>query len=262
MDDALTERVEALERAVTDGEHDLSALTTEADALERLDRLEDRYDGLDERTAELEAATQALRGYVGNLRAVNEEVQNRADVALAKATALEREDPQGEPEIESSSPSGSRRRSTSEDALTREPEPRGNERRQEEVPGPESTESHTAVDRRDSNRTAHAYESQRRPECPEGSQSNERLVDSERARTGSATTPREEQRAHCEACGQTRPDADDSVPDMGTHQSTPEVSDGGLYERDDDGLDTLGEEDPLVSEEGSRSALSRFRELL
>ena len=39
MDDALTERVEALERAVTDGDHDLSALADDAEALDRLDAL-------------------------------------------------------------------------------------------------------------------------------------------------------------------------------------------------------------------------------
>ena len=89
MDDALEKRIEALERAITDGEHDLSALATDAEATERLTAVESRLDGLDDRVAELEAATQALRGYVGNIRSVNRDVEKRADTALAKAESLE-----------------------------------------------------------------------------------------------------------------------------------------------------------------------------
>ncbi|PSP21099.1 hypothetical protein BRC61_06540 [Halobacteriales archaeon QH_10_65_19] len=89
MDDALRKRVEALERAVTDGEHDLSAFADDAGAIERLDTLEADVEDLAGRVEELEAATQALRGYVGNIRSVNTEVEQRADAALAKAEALE-----------------------------------------------------------------------------------------------------------------------------------------------------------------------------
>jgi hypothetical protein len=89
MDDALRERVEALERAVTDGEHDLSAVAAEADALERLDELEDSVTALEEQVEDLQAATQALRGYVGNVRSVNTDVEQRADAALAKVESLE-----------------------------------------------------------------------------------------------------------------------------------------------------------------------------
>ncbi|PSP42355.1 hypothetical protein BRC66_01515 [Halobacteriales archaeon QH_2_66_30] len=89
MDDALRERVEALERAVTDGEHDLSAVADEAAALDRLETLESDVADLADRLEELEAATQALRGYVGNVRSVNTDVEQRADAALAKAEALE-----------------------------------------------------------------------------------------------------------------------------------------------------------------------------
>jgi hypothetical protein len=39
--------------------------------------------------SELEAATQALRGYVGNVRAVNRDIEQRADTALAKAESVE-----------------------------------------------------------------------------------------------------------------------------------------------------------------------------
>ena len=89
MDDALRERVEALERAVTDGEHDLSAVADEAAALDRLETLESDVADLADRIEELEAATQALRGYVGNVRSVNTDIEQRADAALAKAEALE-----------------------------------------------------------------------------------------------------------------------------------------------------------------------------
>lgn len=89
MDDALRERVEALERAVTDGEHDLSAVADEADALDRLDKLESQITALEEQVEDLQAATQALRGYVGNVRSVNTDVEQRADAALAKAESLE-----------------------------------------------------------------------------------------------------------------------------------------------------------------------------
>ena len=89
MDDALRERVEALERAVTDGEHNLSAVADEAAALDRLETLESDVADLADRLEELEAATQALRGYVGNVRSVNTDVEQRADAALAKAEALE-----------------------------------------------------------------------------------------------------------------------------------------------------------------------------
>ena len=89
MDDALRERVDALERAVTDGDCDLTALTDEAEAIQRLDAVETQLDELEDRVAELEAATQALRGYVGNIRSVNRDVEQRADAALAKARELE-----------------------------------------------------------------------------------------------------------------------------------------------------------------------------
>lgn len=89
MDEALPERVDALERAITDGDSDLTELTAEAEALDRLAELEATVDELETRVAELEAATQALRGYVGNVRSVNQAVEQRADAALSKAEAVE-----------------------------------------------------------------------------------------------------------------------------------------------------------------------------
>ncbi len=73
--DSLSRRLDAVERALS-----------EEEPLERADRLDD----LETRVAELEAAVQAIRGYVGEVRAVNEDVERRADRALRKAEAVER----------------------------------------------------------------------------------------------------------------------------------------------------------------------------
>lgn len=88
MDD-LRERVEAVERALTDGDGDLTALAAGAASADRIDSLEAELGELQEDVAELEAATQALRGYVGSVRSVNESVEERADAALAAVESLE-----------------------------------------------------------------------------------------------------------------------------------------------------------------------------
>lgn len=88
--ETLTERVRTVERAVMDGDHTFPAADDLADLTERLDALEEEVAEIEERTAEVEAATQALRGYVGNVRSVNERVQQRADTALAATERLER----------------------------------------------------------------------------------------------------------------------------------------------------------------------------
>lgn len=88
MDD-LRDRVEAVERALTDGEGDFSALAEGAAAAERVAALEDDVEDLREEVTEIAAATQALRGYVGNVRSVNESVEERADAALAAVESLE-----------------------------------------------------------------------------------------------------------------------------------------------------------------------------
>ena len=73
--DSVERRLAAVERALS-----------EEEPIERADRLEDLAD----RVAELEAAVQAVRGYVGEVRAINEDVERRADRALRKAQAIER----------------------------------------------------------------------------------------------------------------------------------------------------------------------------
>ena len=85
----LDRRLRAVERALTDGDHDVAALQDAAAIVDRLEDLEARVADLEERTADLDAATQAIRGYVGNVRSVNEEVESRADAALAAVARIE-----------------------------------------------------------------------------------------------------------------------------------------------------------------------------
>lgn len=58
-------------------------------SVDRVARLESEIDDLESRVAELEAATEALRGYAGSVRSVNRAVERRADRALATAERLE-----------------------------------------------------------------------------------------------------------------------------------------------------------------------------
>jgi len=87
--ETLAERLQTVERAVTDGETTFPEVTDRGEFESRVDDLETRVDDLEERTAELEAAAQALRGYVGNVRAVNDDVESRANAALAATDRLE-----------------------------------------------------------------------------------------------------------------------------------------------------------------------------
>lgn len=88
MDDALAERVEALERTVADGDFDHEQLP-HGEVQDRLSTIESQLETIESRLEDLEAGTQALRGYVGNVRAVNDDVEQRAETALAKVEALE-----------------------------------------------------------------------------------------------------------------------------------------------------------------------------
>ncbi len=90
-DAALESRLAAVERALTEGETDVDGLPDAAALAARADELESTVERLDDRVAELEAATRALRGYVGGVRAVDESVERRADAALAAVESLESE---------------------------------------------------------------------------------------------------------------------------------------------------------------------------
>jgi len=91
-------RLDAIERAIADGDMgDLEALADAASWQADVDDLEARVDELESHVADLEAGLQAVRGYVGNVRSVNREVERRAEAALATTEKLERElaDPPG-----------------------------------------------------------------------------------------------------------------------------------------------------------------------
>lgn len=88
MSESIERRLAALERAVTDGDVDLTALASDADLADRVERAETRLEDLERQVTDLEAASQALRGYVGNVRSVNRDVEQRADAALAAVDRL------------------------------------------------------------------------------------------------------------------------------------------------------------------------------
>jgi len=84
-DGRLAERLRAVERAITGTDDAVVDLGDEAAAAAERDALSERLDDLESRVTELEAATQAIRGYVGSIRSVNQAVERRADLALAEA---------------------------------------------------------------------------------------------------------------------------------------------------------------------------------
>jgi hypothetical protein len=85
----LDARLDAVERALTDDETDLTDVREAAALAATVEDLEARVDDLEETVAELDAGLQAVRGYAGNVRAVNREVERRASAALAKVETLE-----------------------------------------------------------------------------------------------------------------------------------------------------------------------------
>lgn len=90
----LEQRLDAVERTLTDGalqeDTHLDDLPDRAALDRRLSAVESRQETLEQRLDELDAATQAVRGYVGGVRAVNRNVERRADAALAAVDRLER----------------------------------------------------------------------------------------------------------------------------------------------------------------------------
>jgi hypothetical protein len=90
MDDTVDERLDAIERALTDGEAP-DGLPDAAHVDARLDDIEAAAADLDDRLAELEAAVDALRGFAGGIKAVDEAVERRANAAVARVERLEAE---------------------------------------------------------------------------------------------------------------------------------------------------------------------------
>ncbi|KPN30727.1 hypothetical protein SY89_01465 [Halolamina pelagica] len=90
-DDTLERRLAAVERAIggeptADGaDRCLGDLPRDDD-----DELERRLSTLEARVDELDAAVQAIRGFLGGVSAVNESVERRADAAVAAVDRLER----------------------------------------------------------------------------------------------------------------------------------------------------------------------------
>lgn len=76
-EDTLEARLSAVERAVTDED----STPHRTDVTSRLDEVESRL-------RDLEAATQALRGYVGDVRARDDRAERRADASLAEVSQV------------------------------------------------------------------------------------------------------------------------------------------------------------------------------
>ncbi|MFD1570554.1 DUF7310 family coiled-coil domain-containing protein [Halorubrum laminariae] len=83
---AIDERLRAVERALTGSDAAVADIADGAEATAERRAIGSRLTDLETRVEELEAATQALRGYAGAVRAVNTEVERRADLALARAS--------------------------------------------------------------------------------------------------------------------------------------------------------------------------------
>lgn len=89
--DELDRRLRSVERTLSGDDHDLESLRETGELADRIETLESTLAEAESRIAELEAATQALRGYVGNVRSVNEDVERRADAALIAVDRLEQQ---------------------------------------------------------------------------------------------------------------------------------------------------------------------------
>lgn len=90
-DDDVERRLRAVERALTDADTPVRDLSDAAAVHERLDSLEAAVEDLTERLDALDATVQSLHGYVGELEAVNDRVERRADAARAAVERLEDE---------------------------------------------------------------------------------------------------------------------------------------------------------------------------
>lgn len=88
--DSLETRLAAVERTLTDGDTAVAKLEDAERVHQRLEAIEGTLEDLADRVSELEAASRALRGYAGGIQAVNEDVERRADLALAKVETIER----------------------------------------------------------------------------------------------------------------------------------------------------------------------------
>ncbi|RQH01295.1 DUF7310 family coiled-coil domain-containing protein [Natrarchaeobius oligotrophus] len=88
--DRLEQRLAAVERTVVDGEFAFDELPDRGSLVADLERLESRLDAYEYRVATLEGETEALRGFVDRLEAVNSGVEREATTALLVVDRLER----------------------------------------------------------------------------------------------------------------------------------------------------------------------------
>jgi polyhydroxyalkanoate synthesis regulator phasin len=86
----IEQRLAAVERTVVDGDFELDELADVAALAEDVERIESRLEELERRVADLEGSAQAVEGYVSNIEAVNDDVERRADAAVAAVDRLER----------------------------------------------------------------------------------------------------------------------------------------------------------------------------
>jgi len=145
--DRLDRRLHAVERALTGGDHDLDTLARSGDFARRLDEVENRLHDIEERLDELDAATQAVRGYVGNVRSVNEDVAQRADAALAAVDRLEDRLDADEQPHRRATESGRDRSGTAE--RTRQPSSTVDERATGRTDRRQRADEHASVDQRE-----------------------------------------------------------------------------------------------------------------
>ncbi|MHC3439439.1 DUF7310 family coiled-coil domain-containing protein [Natrialbaceae archaeon A-gly3] len=87
--DRIEHRLAAVERAVVDGDYDVDQLADQASLRETVEHLETQVTEHEQRLADLEARTESLSGYVGNVHAVNDDVERRAASAVATVDRLE-----------------------------------------------------------------------------------------------------------------------------------------------------------------------------
>jgi|GEM_PF-2419914 chromosome segregation ATPase len=108
--DRIEQRLAAVERTVTDGDHELNDIADLTDLADDMERLERRLDSIEERVAELEGVQDALDGYVSNVRSVNESIEQQAGAAYAAVDRLEERVDDLEPTVDGetagSTPSG------------------------------------------------------------------------------------------------------------------------------------------------------------
>jgi outer membrane murein-binding lipoprotein Lpp len=87
-DERIAERLAAVECAVSNGAS-APDLVAAAEAVDTASDRDERIDDLAERVADLEAATQALRGYVGAVRSDDGDLADRVDRTTSAVSDLE-----------------------------------------------------------------------------------------------------------------------------------------------------------------------------